>query len=161
MELPTPSGMAEHDPFEEHVGWRGGLAAGLIAAVVMGTGITVVQPSLLANRIAGLYGFTGSLPAGWIAHLFHGAVFGLGFSVIVADPTLAIPVHRYPGSVVAGLVYGFLLAVIAMGVILPMWLQGLGVATPPAIPYVSTALVVWHLVYGLVLGVTFSILDRW
>lgn len=161
MELPTRSTTVEHDPFEEHIGWRGGLGAGLVAAVAMGAGITLVDPGLLSDRIAGLYGVRGSLAAGWLAHLTHGAIFGLVFAVVVADPSLANLGHRYPGSIVAGLVYGVLLAVIGMGMIMPMWLQAIGLAGAPSIPFVDASLLAWHLVFGAVLGVAFPLLDRW
>jgi hypothetical protein len=151
---------AEHDPFEPHVGWRGGIAAGLVAAVAMGVGITVVEPALLRTEIAGLYGAAGSLAAGWLVHLAHGAVFGLVFALVAADPTLANVSHRYPGSVVAGAVYGVVLAVVGMGILMPMWLDAAGLA-PPAIPYVTTSLFAWHLVYGLFLGLAFPRLDGW
>ncbi|MFB6311666.1 MAG: hypothetical protein ABEH64_10875, partial [Salinirussus sp.] len=75
MELPTRSTTVEHEPFEEHVGWRGGVGAGVIAALVMGLGITLVDPGLLGQQIAGLYGIPGSLIGGWIAHIAHGALF--------------------------------------------------------------------------------------
>jgi len=107
MGLPNGYGReaTDYDPFEAHVGWRAGVAAGLAAAVVMGVGMTLLEPSLLRESIAGLYGASGSLAAGWLVHLGHGALFGLVFAVVLADPGLVRVGHRFPGSVVAGLVY--------------------------------------------------------
>ncbi len=151
---------AEHDPFEPHLGWRGGIVAGLVAAVAMGVGITVVEPALLREQIAGLYGASGSLLAGWLVHLGHGVVFGLVFAVVVADPSLAGPSHRFPWSVVAGLGYGLILAVAGMGLLMPMWLEAVGLAAP-SLPFVDASLVGWHLVFGAVLGATFPVFDDW
>jgi hypothetical protein len=151
---------AEHDPFESRLDWRGGIVAGLVAAVAMGVGITVVEPALLATEIAGLYGASGSLAVGWLVHLGHGALFGLVFAVVVADPTLANFSHRYPGSVIAGLIWGLVLAVVGMGLLMPMWLDAVGV-TAPEIPYIGASLVAWHLLFGVVLGVAFPLLDDW
>jgi hypothetical protein len=149
---------AEPDPFESHLGWRAGIAAGLVAAVTMGVGITVVEPALLRTEIAGLYGAAGSLAAGWVVHLGHGALFGLGFAVLVADPSLAAVSHRYPDAVLAGAAYGVVLALVGMGILMPMWLDAVGLAGP-AIPYLGASLVAWHIVFGVVLGVAFPRLD--
>jgi len=149
----------EHEPFEAHVGWRAGVGAGLAAATVMGLGMTLVEPALLAESIAGLYGAAGSLAAGWLVHLGHGAAFGLAFAVVLADPSLVRVGHWLPGSVVAGLVYGLVLALVGMGVIMPMWLEGVGLAGAPSLPFVTPALVGWHLVFGAVLGGLFPVLE--
>lgn len=151
---------AEHDPFEPHLGWRGGIIAGLVAAVAMGVGITVVEPALLRTEIAGLYGATGSLAAGWTVHLAHGALFGLVFAVIVADPSLANASHRYPAAIIAGVVYGVALAVVGMGILMPMWLDAIGPAAP-AIPNIGASLVAWHILFGVVLGLVFPRFDDW
>lgn len=151
----------EHDPFEPHLGWRAGIGAGLVAAVVMGLGITLVEPTLLGDAIAGLYGAEGSLAAGWVIHLVHGAGFGLVFAVVVADPSLANLGHRYPGCLAAGLVYGVVLALVGMGMVMPMWLDAVGLAGAPEIPFLSFSLLAWHLLFGLVLGAAFPALDEW
>lgn len=150
----------EHEPFEDYVGWRAGILSGIAAAVVMGVGMTVVEPTLVSESIAGLYGAAGSLGAGWLVHVLHGALFGLVFAVVVADPSLVHIGHRFPASVVAGLVYGLVLGVVGMGLIMPMWLEGIGLAGAPEIPFLSASLLAWHLVFGLVLGALFPALDR-
>ena len=161
MGLPNGYGReaTDYDPFEAHVGWRAGVAAGLAAAVVMGVGMTLLEPSLLRESIAGLYGASGSLAAGWLVHLGHGALFGLVFAVVLADPGLVRVGHRFPGSVVAGLVYGMVLAVAGMGIVMPMWLEAVGLASAPEIPFLTASLLAWHLVFGLVLGALFPALD--
>lgn len=163
MSLPNVFGRepAEHDPFEAHLGWRAGIGAGLVAAVAMGIGITLVEPGVLRGAIAGLYGLEGSLLAGWVVHLAHGALFGLAFAVVVADPSLANMGHRYPGSLVAGIVYGLALAVVGMGLVMPMWLDAVGLAGAPELPFLTGSLLAWHLLFGIVLGAAFPALDDW
>lgn len=140
------------EAFEGTLAWKGGAVAGFAAAIVMGVAISIVELDTLQLAIAGLYGFEGSLAAGWIAHLAHGTLFGLIFAGILSDPGL----HRIDDwawkSAVAGVVYGLVLAVLGAGIIMPMWQGVVGLPTPEAIPNVTTPTVLWHVVYGVVLG---------
>jgi hypothetical protein len=81
------------------------------------------------------------------------------FAVVLADPGLADLGHRFPGSLAAGLVYGATLAVVGMGLIMPMWLRAIDVGTGPNLPVVRLALFAWHLMFGLGLGALFPALD--
>lgn len=140
--------------------WKEGAIAGFIAAALSALAITVVDPAVLSEQIAGLYSLQGSLIAGWIAHLVHGTVFGVVFAAILTDPTV-VGARRTTGrTVFAALVFGFMLAVAGAGVFMPMWLEGIGVTDAPPLPNVTTPLVLWHAVYGGVLGVGFSVLDH-
>jgi len=149
----------EISPFESTVSWRGGAVAGLIATAATGVAITAIDVDMLTVMIAGMYGLEGVLLAGWVAHLVHGTLFGVAFAVVLSDPSLVGITERTWKSIVVGLVYGLVLAVIATGIILPVWLQSVGVSTVPSIPFVTTASLGWHALYGIVLGALLPFLD--
>lgn len=144
--------------FEGAWAWKGGAVAGFVAAIVMGAAITVTGLDTLRLAIAGMYGFEGSLAAGWVAHLAHGTLFGLIFAGVLSDPGLYRLDDWAWKSAVAGVVYGLVLAVLGAGIIMPMWQGVVGMPTPASIPYVTTPTVLWHVVYGVVLGGLFPYL---
>ena len=147
-------------PFETTWAWKGGAVAGLVATVVMGVAISLMKVSTLQVAIAGLYGQEGDLAAGWVAHLFHGTLFGMIFAAVLADPGLYRVSERVWKSAVAGIVYGLVLAVAGAGIIMPIWLSIVGFLAPPSIPNVTTPLLVWHVIYGVVLGSLFPFLEE-
>lgn len=148
------------EPFERKWAWRGGAVAGFVATVVMGLAITLMQLSALRVAIAGLYGFEGSLVVGWAAHLIHGSLFGAVFAAILADPGLYRVSEWVWKTVVAGVVYGLVLAVIGAGIVMPIWLGVVGVPMASSIPNVTVPLLVWHVIYGLVLGGLFPFVEE-
>lgn len=148
------------DPFDEHLAWRGGAGAGFVAAVAMGLAFAALDPALLQEFVPGLYGFEGSLVVGWIAHLVHGILFGLGFAIVMDDPSLVQVSDHVWTSTVAGVVFGLVLAVVGMGVLMPMWSRAIGLSLSLAVPYVTLPLLVGHLVFGTVLGAVFPFVDR-
>jgi hypothetical protein len=149
------------EAFEKTWAWKGGVVAGVAAAIVMGVAISIVQLDTLRLAIAGLYGFQGSLAVGWIAHLAHGTLFGLIFAWVLSDPSLYRIDDWAWKSAVAGVVYGLVLAVVGAGIIMPMWQGVVGVPTQGPIPNVTTPTVFWHAIYGIVLGGLFPfVADR-
>lgn len=98
-------------PFETTWAWKGGAVAGLLSTVVMGVAISLVELSTLQVAIAGLYGQQDNLAVGWVAHLFYGTLFRMIFAVVLANPGLYRVGERVWKSVVAGVVYGLVLAV--------------------------------------------------
>jgi len=145
-------------PFERRWAWKHGALAGLIATVAMGLAISAVQISTLRLAIAGLYGFEGSLVAGWVAHLAHGTLFGVGFAGLLSDPGFVRVGYSLPRTVVAAVGYALVLAVAGAGIVMPIWLGLAGFSAPPSIPNVTVPLLVWHVIYGGVLGGLFSVL---
>lgn len=148
------------EPFDAAWAWRTGAASGFVATAVMGVAITLGDLAVLREAIAGLYAFEGNLLAGWVAHLVHGSLFGVLFAATLSDPAL----HRVTDwawkSVLAGVVYALVLALAGAGIIMPIWLNVVGFASPPPVPNVSAALVGWHVLYGVVLGGVYTALDR-
>jgi len=148
------------EPFRRQWAWRGGAVAGFAATVAMGIAISLMQLPALRVAIAGLYGFEGSLAVGWIAHLAHGSLFGVVFAAILADPGLYRLSEWIWKSVVAGVVYGLVLSIVGAGIIMPIWLGVAGVSMATSIPNVTVPLLVWHVVYGVVLGGLFPFLEE-
>ncbi|SFR64444.1 hypothetical protein [Halogeometricum limi] len=147
-------------PFETTWPWRGGAVAGLLATVVTGIVISAMQLSTLQVAIAGLYGQSGSLVAGWVAHLVHGTLFGMLFALLLSDPGLYRLTDWYWKTILAGVVYGLVLAVVGAGILMPIWLDVVGGATPLSIPNVTVPMLLWHVTYGLVLGGAFAVVER-
>lgn len=139
---------------------RAGAVSGFVATVAMGLAIVAVDVETLRVAVAGLYGFEGSLLAGWLAHLVHGTLFGVLFAAVAADPALHEVSERRWRTCLAGVGYGLGLALAGTGIVLPIWLAVLGVPGVPSIPHVTAATVTWHLVYGAVLGWLFASLER-
>jgi hypothetical protein len=148
-------------PFERGLPWKGGALAGCVATVVMGLALTAVDASIVSESIAGLYGASGNLRVGWVAHLVHGTLFGVVFAVVLSAPGLYRVGEWLPKSVLAGVVYGLVLAVAGAGIVTPMWLEAVGVAGPSSLPHVTVTLLVWHAVYGGVLGALFPVFEGW
>jgi len=145
----------EGNPFESAWAIRGGAVAGILATGVMGVAISLMRLETLQMAIAGLYGQGGNLIAGWIAHLLHGTIFGVGFAGLLADPGLHRLTEWAWKTVLAGIVFGLLLALIGAGFVMPVWLSAVGAAPIPPVPNVTVELVIWHLIYGGVLGAVF------
>jgi hypothetical protein len=146
-------------PFETTVSWRAGGLSGFVATAAMGTAISAMDLGTLRVAIAGLYGFEGSLVAGWAAHLLHGTLFGVVFAGVLADPGLHRVSEWLWKSLVAGAVFGLVLAVVGAGIVLPIWLGVAGVEVGATVPFVTVPSLLWHAVYGVVLGVGFHLLD--
>ncbi|MFB6308416.1 MAG: histidine kinase [Haloarculaceae archaeon] len=153
-----PETMEVTTPFERGLRWQRGALAGFVAAVVMAVIIAVADLAILRDAIAGLYLQEGSLVAGVLAHVVHGTLFGVLFAVVLSDPALTQVGEQFSKTVAAGVVFALVLALVGAGVVMPMWLDTVGAATLP-VPYVTGPSLVWHVVYGAVLGATFSVLD--
>lgn len=147
-------------PFETTWAWKGGGLAGFLATIVMGAFITAMNLPTLQLAIAGLYGQSGDLAAGWFAHLAHGTLFGMLFALVLSDPGLYKVTDWHWKTVVAGAVYGLMLAIAGAGIIMPIWLGFAGFPTPLSIPNVTVPMLIWHLIYGLVLGGIFPVVEE-
>lgn len=156
----SATGVESRLPFERRFAWQEGAIAGLVATVAMGVAITLMDLETLRLSIAGLYGQEGSLVIGWIAHLIHGSIFGILFAAILTEPGAYRVTNSIWKTIVAGLVYGLVLVVVAAGIVMPIWLGVVGLADGVSIPAVTGSSLVWHLVYGAVLGAVFPILER-
>lgn len=123
------------------------IAAGIVAGVGMGVVAAVTTDFLPV--VGSLYGVTDPI-VGWITHLFHSVVFALLFAAGCSHPRLSFVAGDPLRSVLAGLVWGAVLWLMAAGVIMPLWLQGIGIQAP--LPNLPTPGFTTHAVWGILLG---------
>lgn len=154
-------GTAHEDvsPFENTPAIQSGAIAGFVATLVTLVAIVPIDPEMLSDSIAGMYGLESALAVGAVAHLVHGTIFGLVFALVLSDPGLVRITDWLWKSALIGVVYGLVLALMATGFIMPAWLEFVGVAQAPEIPFVTGSLVGWHVLYGLVLGIMFPFVE--
>ena len=130
-----------------------GTATGLLAGVAMA--VFWVLAADILPVIGSLYGVQ-SPTIGLVTHLFHSVIFAFVFVGATATPAVEPYVDGPLQSGLAGLVWGTLLWLVAAGVIMPVWLQGLGVmATLPNLPPLGF---VSHALWGSVLGASYAVL---
>ncbi|MFB6361831.1 MAG: sensor histidine kinase [Halobacteriales archaeon] len=130
-----------------------GSVAGVLAGVVMGTVFALTADVLPV--IGALYG-TRDPAIGWVTHLFHSVMFALIFVAIARHPAVQESVYTTGRFGMAGLVWGTVLWLVAAGLIMPLWLQVVGVPSPfpnlPRIGFIS------HALWGSVLGTSYGLL---
>ncbi len=150
----------EQSEFDAPAAWRGGALAGAVATVSTMAVILPVEASLFSDTIAGMYGLEGSMAVGIGAHLVHGTLFGVLFAGVLSDPGIMGLTRWLWKSVVAGVIFGVVLAAMATGFVLPAWTQFVGLSDPPTMPYVTGTLLAWHVLYGAVLGLVFPFAEQ-
>jgi hypothetical protein len=133
--------------------WKAGVTGGLVGSAVFGLLMTyVISAPLLEVVIPSMYGLAppAAPVAGWVIHMAHGAVLGVGFAALVGlAPSLGGSVGR---SIGAGAAYGIAVWVALAVVVMPIWLSAVGSPASPPLPNVSAMSAVGHLAYGVVLG---------
>jgi len=145
----TPDGVSR-----DHLAAAG--AASLVAGAAMGLVYSATTGSIPV--IGALYGAENAV-VGWTTHQFHSVVFGLGFVAAVSHPRFRGAISGTGACVAAGVAYGLLLAALAAGVVMPLWLQAIGI--PATVPNVSAVGVASHALWGAVLSATFEAWQYW
>jgi hypothetical protein len=131
-------------------GFLGTLAFGAIQYAVGAVGI-------IAVAIPALYGISGpNIAAGWAIHLFHGVVLGVVYAGVVSATPLREYGRQLGGGVVLGLAYGVVTTVVLAAILMPIWLRAVGFANAPPLPNFSLPGLVFHLAYGVVLGLVYA-----
>ncbi|WP_254273411.1 histidine kinase [Haloarcula marina] len=146
-QTPTDTGVVLED-------WQAGVVGGIAGAAVMAVLISVMNPGVLTGAIPGLYGLSGGV-AGWAVHLSHGAVLGVVFAAVVESGV----VDRSVGSTVGlGILWGVVTWVVLAALVMPVWLSAVGFPAAPPFPNFAIPSLLWHVVYGGVLGVAYAAL---
>lgn len=136
--------------------WQAGTVAGVAGGVAMGVMLTMQMTPVIEHAIPAMYGLDGGL-AGWIVHVSHAAILGVGFAaVLVARRATDWSLARTAG---AGLAYGVVLWAVLAVLVMPVWLDAVGFANAPALPNVNVQSLLGHVVYGVVAGVAYAVLD--
>jgi signal transduction histidine kinase len=122
------------------------------AAILAGVAYGLVSLGL-GSPVAAIGVFYGieNAVVGWLTHEFHSVVFGFVFAGLV---TLAPSPYREDvrAHLAIGVAWGVVLWLVAAGIVSAVWLRLLGVPAP--IPNLSGTLLVNHVVWGLVLGLS-------
>jgi hypothetical protein len=134
--------------------WQAGVVGGIAGATVMAVLISVMNAAVLEGAIPGLYGLFGGI-AGWAVHLSHGAVLGVVFAAIVESGVVGRSVGRVVGL---GLLWGVVTWVGLAALVMPLWLSAVGFPMAPPFPNFAVPSLLWHAVYGGVLGVAYAAL---
>jgi len=141
--------------FDPRLRWKAGILSGAVASIVMGV-LIVFTGSNELGLIAGLYGAPQTVGASAVVHVFHGVLFGLLFAAIQSDPALHHATDRPVKGTLVGTVFGIVLGIVGAGLILPMWVQSIGLDSTMTVPHITPLVLGWHIVYGAVLGLLFS-----
>jgi hypothetical protein len=149
-------------PTESVASWKGGVVAGLAGSLVMGALIAVMNPPTIEVAMASLY--TLAPPpngaAGFTVHMAHGAVFGVVFAAILAAPAVRENVSGLLPTVGLGVAYGVVIWVVAAALLMPLWLRAVGSPAQPPFPNFAVPSLLWHVVFGAVLGAVFPFVDE-
>ena len=133
--------------------WTAGVLGGAVGALAMGALIVVMNEATLAVAIPSLYTLAPppSLPVGMAVHVVHGAVLGLVFAALASSLDLDGTLEVVGGGVAWGVVTWATLAALVM----PLWLQTVGSPANPSFPNFALPSLLWHVVFGAVLGVVY------
>jgi hypothetical protein len=116
----------------------------------MGALVVAMNVGTIAVAIPSLY--TLAPPAnpglGLFVHVSHGAVLGVVFAGIVG----ALGLGSVRQLVGLGVVWGILTWAVLAALLMPAWLNVVGSPASPPLPNFALPSLLWHAVYGLVLG---------
>lgn len=145
--------------------WGAGVAGGLVGGI--GMGVILHAGANMMPFIGALYGWP-TVVGGWIAHLVNSVVIGLVFTLLVSRPVVRRQMTTVPGSVIGGVIYAAAVRLVTTGMMLPISMDIIGIQTFPEslLPVPSVvggilvvmSVAVAHLVYGVLLGVTYGVI---
>ena len=125
---------------------------GIVGAAVMGALMLAMADNggPLAVAIPSLYGLAppASVGAGLFVHISHGAMLGVAFAAIAG----AAGFDSTGKLVGAGVGWGVVTWAVLAAVVMPVWLGAVGSPANPPLPNFAPPSLLWHVVYGLVLG---------
>lgn len=123
----------------------------------MGLLILAMNAPTLAVAIPSLYVLAPppNPAVGMGVHVFHGAVLGVVFAAVVAR----LGVRDTSRLVGLGVAWGVATWAVLAALVMPVWLSAVGSPANPPFPNFATPSLLWHVVYGLVLGGVYAVLD--
>ena len=135
--------------------WQAGVVGGVVGAAVMAALVVVMNPPTITAAIPSLYGLSGGV-AGIAVHIAHGTTLGVVFAAILRFAPIS---EASTGAVVGtGLVWGIVTWVVLAALVMSVWLGAVGFPKAPPMPNFAVPSLVWHVVYGGVLGVVYGAL---
>jgi hypothetical protein len=133
--------------------WQAGVLGGIAGALAMGGLVLAMNAPTLAVAIPSLYGLAPppNPGVGMVVHVSHGAVLGVVFAAAVG----AIDVESPTKLVGAGIGWGVVTWIGLAALLMPVWLSAVGSPASPPFPNFAVPSLLWHVVYGGVLGVVY------
>ncbi len=130
--------------------WQAGVLGGVAGALVMGGLVLAMSPPVLAVAIPSLYGLAPppNPGVGMVVHVSHGAVLGVVFAAIVG----AAGIEGATRQVGLGVAWGVVTWIGLAALVMPVWLSVVGSPASPPFPNFAPPSLLWHAVYGAVLG---------
>jgi len=136
------------------VGW--GVTAGLVGGAVFGLLIQFLLGRMVV--VGALYTLGDpSLTVGWIAHLTHSGLFGAVFALLSVSDRVGAALRTPRTAVPAGLAFGFVLWLVNIGFLWPLWLNSVGFGAGLPVPYLPVRPLVGHLLYGAGTALVFAL----
>jgi hypothetical protein len=139
--------------------WQAGVVGGIAGALAMGVLVVAMNEPTLAVAIPSLYTLAPppSVAVGMFVHASHGAVLGVVFAALVG----ALDLDSTGELVGAGAAWGVSTWAVLAALVMPLWLPAVGSPASPPFPNFALPSLLWHLVYGVVLGGVYMIVvDR-
>lgn len=139
--------------------WKGAVVAGVVGGVVMAAVMLVMNPAPIEVAIPSLYGLAPppNGAAGLVVHLSHAAVLGVAFAGLVGAAGIGDSRGKLFG---AGVVWGVVTWVVLAALVMPAWLSAVGSPAQPPLPNFALPSLLWHVVYGAVLGAVLPAVDE-
>jgi hypothetical protein len=137
--------------------WKAGVLGGVAGGLVMGALMIATSPDTIAVAIPSLYGLAPppNTAVGLVVHVSHGATLGVVFGA-VAGVLGVTSTGRMAGL---GLTWGVITWVGLAALVMPVWLSVVGSPASPPFPNFAVPSLVWHAVYGLVLGGVYAVTE--
>lgn len=139
--------------------WRAGVIGGVVGSAAMGGLVLGMNAPTLAVAIPSLYGLAppSNLGLGLGVHLSHGAVLGVVFAGIVG----ALDGESALTRLGVGIGWGVGVWAVLAALLMPVWLGAVGSPASPPFPNFALPSLLWHAVYGAVLGGVYTVVvDR-
>lgn len=134
--------------------WVAGVVSGLLAGVLAGVLLSTAGGGILREAIPASYGLATPAPlAGWVLHLIHTALLGLGYAWVVRRAPIDA-VHRLRVGAAVGAGYGVVLWVAVGLVFMPTAMARIGVAAAPATAHLGALL--GYAGFGIALGTAYA-----
>jgi hypothetical protein len=131
--------------------WQAGVVGGIAGGIVMGALMLAMgADAVLGVAIPSLYTLAPppNVAAGLFVHISHGAVLGVVFAALVG----AAGVDSTGKLVGLGAGWGVLTWIALAALVMPLWLSAVGSPASPPFPNFAPPSLLWHVVYGVVLG---------
>jgi hypothetical protein len=143
----------------QSVNWKAEAVGGIAGGIVMGVLMLAMNDAVLAVAIRPLYTLASppNIPVGVAVHVFRSTVLDIIFAGIASS----LELDSSRNIIGLGLTWGIVTWAVLAALLMPVWLSTVGSpASPPFLNFAPPSLI-WHVVYGLVLGgVCIAVKDR-